>query len=246
MKTIHIIVLASAAVALSVACSVFFLKAGKPIAQHALSEARIARTDDTQRIPPVDASRQPVRQKPLRRKTSSPKPVEAASSDQQAERQPKQFAPKVIVKPQTDANALPTTAAKNSALEKQITEKFDQMFAAPSSDLFQNPFSAAHSLVEKEPVDQSWAPEASRLLADSFSDLSGSLNISVINCRTNICEMRINSWPGENYDDINLAEYRLEYIKEQPWFKQYFDETTSWSSFLEDGLPLMVIYFSRK
>ena len=241
MKTARIVILVSAAVALSIACSAFLLNAEKRTAQEMQDGVTIARTGVTGRKSLNDVSQQPASKKP------SPKTIETDSGGRQPKRQSEPSASRVNDKPQTDAKASPPAAAEVSSREQQIAKKYDQMFAGQDTKLFKNPYSAAHSLVEKEPVDETWAPEASQLLADSFSDLSSGLEISLINCRTDICEMRINSWPGEDYSaNMNLAKYRLDWIQQQPWYKQYFDETASLGAFLDDGEPLMLIFVTRK
>ncbi|MBS0486533.1 MAG: hypothetical protein JSS13_04270 [Proteobacteria bacterium] len=241
VKTSRIVISVSAAVALSIACSAFFLKSGKRTGQDAQREVKIAGEGVTRTKPLIDALPQPIGKKP------SPKTIEADSGGQQLKGQSKWLVSRVKDKPLAVAKASPQAAVEVPDTKQRVAKKYDQMFATQANKLLQSPFSAAHSLVEKEVIDETWAPEASQLLADSYSDLGSRLDVSMINCRTDICEIRINSWPGGDYSgDLDLVRNRLEFIKQQPWFQQEFDETSSMAAFLEDGLPLMVIFVTRK
>lgn len=246
MKTARIALLISVAVVLSITCSVFLLKPEKRTTQDAQGGIRLVRKGVATTKPLNDASQQPIRQQPGSRKPSA-KTIEADFGGQQPKRKSKRSASTVNEKPRADLKAPVPAAAEVSSVEQQIAKKYDEMFAGQDTKLFKDPFSAAHRLVKNEKVDETWAPEASQVLVDSFSDYSSRLDVSMINCRTDICEIHINSWPGEDYTGVmNLAKDRLEFIKQQPWFKQYFDETASLGAFLDDGLPLMVIFVTRK
>ena len=130
---------------------------------------------------------------------------------------------------------------------KQLVAKaYEKMLVTDAKHVLQTPFAAAHSLAERETVDPAWAPGANQLIADAYADFGSRVDVSMINCRTDICEVRINSLPGGDWSaDLQDVQYRLEAIKQQPWFLATFDDA-SFAASMSDEMPIMVIFLTRK
>jgi len=242
MKIMRLTIVATMAVVVSLAISIFLLEGARPQMDSAprLLNGTSDRTG-------ADVARQtnPTQQPAQVPQTRSPDP-RAKSLVTAADESPS--SKPTTARLSTDVSRAPVPSPEAAATKQLVAQTYDKMLSPDSHRVMQAPYVAAHALVEKENVDPNWSELANMSIGDNFLSGFGSrLDVSMVNCRTDICEVRVSSNFGNDYDaDLMDVQNQLAAIKLQPWYQGVFDDGSFSVSFLDNQLPVMVIFFTRK
>ncbi|HEX6834306.1 MAG TPA: hypothetical protein VF132_12295 [Rudaea sp.] len=142
-----------------------------------------------------------------------------------------------------------STVSSDLEFRKKIADHYDMMLSEDYKKVMQLPYIAAHQLVQKEGSDLNWSAPTSQVIADRLhADFSNRLDVSMVDCRTDICEIRVNSKPGNDYN-ADLHDFYAEFqaFKEEPWYAQYgLDDSNISTSVLDNEIPVMVVFITRR
>lgn len=132
-------------------------------------------------------------------------------------------------------------------MQKRISAKFEELDSENPDSAFQSPNVAAHQLVLTQAEDPDWSPVVDQALADRLNaDLGGQFNVASIDCRTDICELRVSGYtPMDAEDNFQKDIYELQH---QGWFNTYglHLENFMMSGVGNGGPSLFIVYLTRK
>jgi hypothetical protein len=135
----------------------------------------------------------------------------------------------------TQADAVP---------KKTTAELFEAFLADDPTKVFQNPNSIYHAAVISEPVDPQWSPVVDQQVHDFLAGkLGASFEDPIVDCRTDLCEVRIAGLAGA---DQLYVQQVLGQLHQQPWWSvDELDETTMAMTYKQNR-PILVFFISRQ
>lgn len=172
--------------------------------------------------------------------TSAPSPTRARHSDGKP-------ASEILSAPPLQGVPNPSARDDEAEHKKRVADAFEKMLHDDGKHVFQAPGVSAQAMFEKEAVDASWAPLATQEIQNYLTDSLGDrYDVSMVDCRSDICEIRATGQPNgnaltdtSNFQDLWTSE------ESQNWFSQqgFDDHITTVSNV--DGIPMFVVFLSR-
>ena len=147
--------------------------------------------------------------------------------------------------------------AKQSTSEAKIDAPrsaailLQEALAKTKDSIFIQPTTQGHEAVLAEKIDPEWSPAANQQLMDYLSaQLGERIEVPVIDCRENICELLAAGKLGGSVNDDSMDFQRMlaDMHSQQWWSALGFDQqgTQFMVTFSPDGRPLFFVYLTRK
>lgn len=142
-----------------------------------------------------------------------------------------------------------TNGITSDELRKSIDAAFATMNTEDVNKALQSPMVAAHQLVQTQPVDQAWAPGVDQAISNRLSDDLGSqFNVDAIDCRTDICELRVWGYLPAGHRGVDNFQKEIFDLQRQGWFDQLGVryESFALSGVGGGGPAVFLVYLTRK
>lgn len=157
--------------------------------------------------------------------------------------------PAIATSADKNTTNLPATSTMQAGAAKPAVELFGPLVDDDPNNVFLASTVQYHAAVQSEAVDPEWGPVAAQVLRDHLASQWGDrYEIALIDCRTDLCEVRIAARVGSDAQpDIQEMQESINRMKHEPWWSAaQFDQDMMAVGVSPDGRALVLWFISRK